>query len=244
MVMLEDHDVADYEVLLDMDATDVGRLSESDRRCLNALGEYLVATASYERFSIWLLHKHFHPLPGEVFVEWVPSDERIRLTGPKPRTHFAFDDLTPTALRFDSALDDLSLVGMEFAVRADLGTMRPFDDDDELLLRGLRDALEVHGKTDRFGVRLIRDPIGLTDDEILVETCNLESRLLRCDVALRDSLSAPTIVETAWQWSPGSDGQTPSMDCRTLCTQVCLDNHDDRGHRSTHGSGAHNHTNY
>ena len=99
---------------------------------------------------------------------------------------------------FGAAGDDLMLVGMEFAARADLGATRPFGADDERVLRGLRDVLAIHGKTDRFGMRLIRDPIGLVDDEILVETCNLESRLLRCDVARRDSLSAPTIVETAW----------------------------------------------
>ena len=82
MLLLEDHDVSDYQTLLDMDATDVSRLSESDRRCLNALGAYLVEAACYKRFSIWLLHKHFHPMPREVFVEWVLSDERARLTGP------------------------------------------------------------------------------------------------------------------------------------------------------------------
>ena len=61
MLTIRDHDVEDYVALRDMDATDVGTLSEDDRACLDELGDYLVSTDAFQRFAIWLLHKHFEP---------------------------------------------------------------------------------------------------------------------------------------------------------------------------------------
>ncbi len=61
MLQIRDHGVADYTGLLDMDATDVGVLGEDDRACLAELGEYLASTQAWQRFAVWLLHKHFEP---------------------------------------------------------------------------------------------------------------------------------------------------------------------------------------
>ena len=44
MLMMRDHGVGDYVALPDMDATDVGVLSDDDRDCLDELGDYLVTT--------------------------------------------------------------------------------------------------------------------------------------------------------------------------------------------------------
>ena len=64
-----DHDVEDYVALKDMDNTDVGVLDDLDRACLREIGEYLVTTGAWQRYAMWLLHKHFEPAEGEVFVE-------------------------------------------------------------------------------------------------------------------------------------------------------------------------------
>ena len=69
MLTMRDHGVDDYTVLRDMDGTDVGVLGGDDRACLDELGQYLVATDAWQRFAVWLLHKHFEPARGEVFVE-------------------------------------------------------------------------------------------------------------------------------------------------------------------------------
>ena len=58
MLQMRDHGVEDYTALLDMDATDVGVMTEDDRACLDELGEYLVTTESWQRYAVWLLHKH------------------------------------------------------------------------------------------------------------------------------------------------------------------------------------------
>jgi hypothetical protein len=69
MLAVRDHGVDDYAKLPHMDTTDVGVLGEDDRACLEELGQYLAATDAWPRFGVWLLHKHFEPAPGEVFVE-------------------------------------------------------------------------------------------------------------------------------------------------------------------------------
>ena len=81
MLTMRDHDVEDYVALRDMDATDVGVLSEDDRACLDELGHYLVLTDAFERFAIWLLHKHFEPARERSL--WKASSRRR--AEPKPR---------------------------------------------------------------------------------------------------------------------------------------------------------------
>ncbi len=69
MLAVRDHRADDYAALKDMDLTDVGLLDDSDHACLREIGAYLTTTDAWRRFAIWLLHKHFEPLPGEIFVE-------------------------------------------------------------------------------------------------------------------------------------------------------------------------------
>ena len=88
MLMVWDHSVEDYAALFDMDATDVGVLSDDDRACLAELGERLIATDAWQRFGIWLLHKHFEPADGEVFVERVLPAWRKIETSPVHRSAF------------------------------------------------------------------------------------------------------------------------------------------------------------
>jgi hypothetical protein len=52
MLLIRDHGVADYTGLLDMDATDIGVLSEDDLACLDELGAYLAGTQAWQRFAV------------------------------------------------------------------------------------------------------------------------------------------------------------------------------------------------
>jgi hypothetical protein len=248
MLMVRDHGVGDYAVLPDMDATDVGVLTDDDRDCLDALGEYLVSAGAWRRFAIWLLHKHFEPAPGEVFVERTITKPRQTHTTPIRRAAFSRAGLSATAMRFDTAeKTGLGLVGMEFAVPVDLGSAAPVSLADEAVLAGLAEILHTHGKADRFGIRLIRDRLGLSKGEALLETCDVAARALHCEVTDRGVIPARSI-ETSWQWEPviTKTGPTPVMECQTTCTTVCLtatycDTTEDGGHssRSEHQSGGH-----
>jgi hypothetical protein len=222
MLTMRDHDVEDYVDLLDMDATDVGVLREDDRACLDELGRYLVATDASERFAIWLLHKHFEPVAGEVFVERAIDAPRGTQTAPLERSAFA--KLSTTAIRFDDSADvGVGVIGMEFAAPADFGDAQPLNDDDEAVLAGIRERLLAHRKTERFGVRLIRNALGLSDDELLHETCDSAHRTLYCSVSERDTtLADQSIVQTAWQWKVTQGKAVPEVmqECIATCHRV------------------------
>ncbi|VAZ95658.1 hypothetical protein LAUMK35_03087 [Mycobacterium pseudokansasii] len=137
MLSLQDHRVEDYTELADMDGTDVGILTGDDRDRLSDLGAYLVAADAWQRFGVWLLHKHFDPEPGEVFVErvidWPPQTH----TTPIERNAFSPARFRATAVRLESEADcEMSLVGMEFAGPADFGDTVPINDSDEEVLAG------------------------------------------------------------------------------------------------------------
>jgi hypothetical protein len=232
VLTMRDHNVEDYVALRDMDATDVGTLREDDHACLDELGQYLVSTNAFQRFAIWLLHKHFEPAAGEVFVERVLDDPRRTETAPIERTAFSGHGLSATAVCFDTAVDSgVGLIGMEFAESADFGSIPALSADDETALAGIADRLQAHGKTERFGVRLIRDPLRLSDCEVLFETCDITERTQHCSVIERTGLSAHKIVETAWRWKPGLD--EAGMTAHQYCCVVCVPN-DDAGHLWMH----------
>lgn len=121
MLSVRDHDVDDYAALRDMDSTDVGVLTADDQACLDELGRYLILTGAWRRFAIWLLHKHFEPEPGEVFIERAIASPPQVWTTPVERAAVAPNALTATALRFSGA----GLVGTGFARPADFGNTGP-----------------------------------------------------------------------------------------------------------------------
>jgi hypothetical protein len=219
VLTMRDHDVEDYVALRDMDATDVGMLSERDRACLDELGHYLVSADACERFAIWLLHKHFEPAAGEVFVENARTAPRGTETTLVQRS--SAQRLNATSVRFDPDVSSgVGVIGMEFAEPADFGVTSPVNPDDEPVLAGIADRLRAHGRIERFGARLIRNPLGLLDSEMLLETCDIAHLTLHCSVSERDNVRASTTIETSWQWEPNPDktGPTVKQRCSVGCT--------------------------
>lgn len=224
MLTMRDHGLEDYEALPDMDATDVGELREDDHACLEELGQYLVSTDAWQRFGIWLLHKHFEPGPGEVFVERAIRAPRGTETAPIDRAAFPEQALSTTAIRFDDSVGGgVGVVGMEFAQPDDFGDISPLSDEDEAVLAGIAERLQAHDKMQRFGVRLIRNPLDLSEHELLHETCDSASRTLHCTVGDRDEMLADrSIIQTAWQWRvvQGTTDAIVMQDCTAGCVRV------------------------
>jgi len=200
MLTIRDHRVDDYAELADMDATEVGVLTEDDLDCLNELGQYLVSTDGWQRFALWLLHKHFAPEPGEVFVERAITSPPQTHTTPIERAAFSPTGLQATAVRFDTEVDcGVGLIGMEFAGPADFGPTSPIGPGDEAVLAGLAEQLRSRRKIDRFGVRLIRNQLGISEDQELMETCDKSRRALHCAVIDTADRPAENSVETTWR---------------------------------------------
>jgi len=224
MLTMRVHSVEDYAALPNMDTTDVGVLGEDDRACLEELGQYLAAADAWQRFGVWLLHKHFEPAPGEVFVERAIPGSRKTETTLIQRAAFPEQRLSTTAIRFDDSVScGVGVIGMEFAEPADFGATSPLSDDDEAVLAGIAERLAAHDKIQRFGVRLIRNPLGLSEHELLHETCDSAHRTLHCNVGERDALLAGgTVVETTWRWKvvQGKTEPTVMRDCTVACVAV------------------------
>ncbi|QUR68260.1 hypothetical protein [Mycobacterium spongiae] len=224
MLTIRDHGVDDYAELADMDASKVGVLTRDDKDCINELGDYLVNTHTWQRFAVWLLHRHFVPEPGEVFVE--------RAIGRPPQTHttlidraaFSPSGLRATAVRFDAEVSaGVGLVGMEFAGPADFGPAAPIGPDDEAVLAGLAQRLRAHDKIERFGVRLIRNQLGISEDQELMETCDKSRRALHCAVIDTADRPSGNAVETTWRVTPApGDGPAASTWCSSVhCYHSC-----------------------
>jgi hypothetical protein len=224
MLTMRDHGVQDYEALRHMDTTDVGELSDDDRACLDELGQYLVSTDAWHRFGIWLLHKHFEPEPDEVFVEHAMRSPRRTETAPAVRSAFSVTGLSATAIRFDdSTHDGVHAIGMEFAEPDEFGDAEPLSDDDDAILTGICERLRTFDKVQRFGVRLIRNPLGLSENELLHETCDSATRTLHCSVGDRHAMLADqTTIQTAWKWRVVHDGAhaVVMQDCTAGCVRV------------------------
>jgi hypothetical protein len=203
MLQIRDHGVADYTELLDMDATDVGVLTEDDRACLAELGACLGSTQAWQRFAVWLLHKHFELADGEIFVERATAERHIETTLVQ-RSGLSPQQVTASGIRFDAQDDaDVNVIALEFAEPADFGgPTPPLSADDETVLTGIAERLRAHDKIDRFGVKLIRNPLALSEDELLLETCDSAIRTLYCDISTRDAFPADLdIIETTWRWN-------------------------------------------
>jgi hypothetical protein len=230
VLTMRDHDVEDYATLRDMDTTDVAVLDEADGACLDELGQYLVSTDAWQRFAIWLLHKHFEPAAGEVFVESTIKAPRGTQTTPVQRC--STQGLNATSMRFDpDASSGVGVISMEFADPADFGSTSPLSPDDEAVLAAIAQRLQAHGKTERFGVRLIRNPLGLGENEVLVETCDIAHRTLHCSVGTRD-VQAANSIETTWQWKPNLSKTGPRAIRR--CFTSCQPDYQDGSHYNTH----------
>jgi hypothetical protein len=208
MLSMRDHDVDDYVALHNMDGTNtVGVLSEDDWNCLDELGRYLASTDAWNRFAIWLLHKHFEPDAGEVFVERPVAFQAATVTSPVRRAAFSPGELTTIAVRFDNRPSSgVKMVGMEFTRLVNLGRVAPLNDADEVVLAGLADRLQALGKVDRFGARLIHDTLPVSDEQIVVETCDELRRSMNCRVVNRNAFADGPFVGTTWQWEPSTTG--------------------------------------
>jgi hypothetical protein len=136
-------------------------------------------------------------------------------------------------MRFDPDVSSgVGVIGMEFADPTDFGSTSSVSPDDEAILTGLAQRLRAHGKTERFGVRLIRNPLGLLENEVLLETCDLARRTLHCSVGERDDVRAGTTIETSWEWepNPSKTGRQVKRRCMGQCSSDPYGGHYTSGH--------------
>jgi hypothetical protein len=245
--MLRRHEPQDYAFLPDIDAPGVGALTDDDRRCLDELGDYVVRAGAHERFGATLLHRHFAVERGEIFVEEVDAKEEALKLRPM---RDAAPDLVAVNVCFEEAerpADEIRLIGLEFTAPAALGEVAAIDDADHGLLSGVDKILARHGKSRRFGLRLIHDPLN-ANGRVLIETCDLAKRVLTNTIAEADDPDLSRSIPTVFRWEAASqrdeNGLIVAQECVQWCktVRVCLSaigsGHDQsESHDSTHPEG-------
>lgn len=108
----------------------------------------------------------------------------------------------------------------------DIDEVRPVDDRDAACMEEVRAVLERHGSLERFGLVLLHQHFDLAADEVLVETIDVENRILTTQP--HKANTAVDAIETVWRFD-GPRGQR--------CERQCVQDRDAQGnpfHRGAH----------
>ncbi|QGM96138.1 hypothetical protein [Methylocystis parvus] len=233
MLEIVRHTESDYAALAHIDAGETGKLSSDDVACLDELGNFLVESGLGERFGATLLHTHFPVRAGEVMIETVDRNRAETHLRPQEAPQ---EEMQPIHLRFTS--EWARPIALEYATGLD--EVSPIGAQDEAALAGIFEILNRRRKTDRFGVRLLHNPLGVQETEMLLETCDSSKRLLTNRAVASNRGESGDAIPTCFQWRPAADAQpgqlTASRSVATICNVVrgCLSRPD--GGHETHSS--------
>ena len=102
----------------------------------------------------------------------------------------------------------------------DINEVDPFTDNDRETLALVREVLRERNAIDRFGVTLLHDHFDVNDDEVLVETCDPETRTLTIKPYRNEQLKEADInedgyVQTNWRF----DQENPK---NLVCVVFCV----------------------
>lgn len=71
---------------------------------------------------------------------------------------------------------NVQVAAMQWSDLRHIADVRPIDDDDGPILSEIRDVMEKHNCLDRFGITLLHNHFELDDDEVMMETTDLDRR--------------------------------------------------------------------
>jgi hypothetical protein len=230
MIQLRRHNSRDYAALPDIDLTNAGHLAGDDYACLDEVGCCLVKERANERFGVTLLHSHFPVRDDEILVEEAHHDPQLITLRPVSES---CPDLVPTSVRFEGTVDAFGLIGLEFTFEDALAGIRPLGRQDRDMLTDLREILLRHKKIGRFGLRLLHDPLRL-GKRVLLETCDLESRILTCRTTTENDPDFTEAIPTLFQWQLdwAQSDPTAAQGCMQFCKRVQRCSISRSGHRS------------
>ena len=112
----------------------------------------------------------------------------------------------------------------------DIDNISELDETDSAALEEIRATLEKYGKLERFGVCLLHTHFAVSEDEVLVETCDPENRELLTRTVAKENQLAQNIVETMWRFDDPKLGRT--------CFRTCSANGPNGTHKNKHVQGA------
>ncbi len=123
-------------------------------------------------------------------------------------------------------MSQLQLETVQWATVPDVDDVSPIGDKDHQVLSELREVILKHGYADRFGVALLHKHFDLAEDEVLMETTDVEARVSTLHVERLSSQGPGRVLETLWKFA--RDGGARGV---IVCVNRC---HYDRGHKMRH----------
>ncbi len=98
----------------------------------------------------------------------------------------------------------------------DIDDVTPVVEKDQECLKEIRNVLLKYDCLNRFGISLLHDHFPMADDEILVEECDTEKRLLISRPMKRSEISDEEVIETNWRLDTGE----PLSNCIRRCRKI------------------------
>ena len=109
----------------------------------------------------------------------------------------------------------------------DIDEIEPLGPSDEACLQELRNVLDRHGALERFGITLLHDHFSLSEDEMLIEECDEQTRTLTIQpVSTSEDAEDGEVIQTNWRFplEPTTDLHN-TMVCKVGCFSDLKDNH-------------------
>ncbi len=100
------------------------------------------------------------------------------------------------------------------ATLPDVTDVARLSESDASCLAELREVLTRHGNLTRFGLTLLHQHFELADDEILVETCDEERRVLTSRPMKRSEIEGRSVLDTSWRLD--------TQDALAKCVETCV----------------------
>jgi hypothetical protein len=95
-------------------------------------------------------------------------------------------------------MEQLTIKPMQWGKIADLHEVPSIKNDDIICMKEIREVLSKHGKLDRFALHLIHKHFDISDDEILVEYNDVDTREQYFKVEKLSSETLQYAIPTTW----------------------------------------------
>ena len=86
-----------------------------------------------------------------------------------------------------------------FAELPDISEVEPRSAKDDFLFQEVKDVLKKHNALSRFGLNLLHDHFPISDNEVLVESCDHNQRILTMKVVNKSEILGLNVIETNWR---------------------------------------------
>ncbi|WP_291052590.1 hypothetical protein [Hyphomonas sp.] len=113
----------------------------------------------------------------------------------------------------------ISISPMQWARLKDIHEVDPINGEDSACMLELYEVLKKHGRQDRFGIAMLHKHFDVADDEVLVETTDVEGRMLTIEPM--KASEAKGFIETIWKLDEAG------VHAQGVCVTFCKP--DDRG---------------